>query len=675
MATSLRCLPDSLLKRCASSSRISSGSASTKAVFRTFNSTHTTQLSRPSISLGSCRWTSISTKSPITSTIPYPKSGYSTLIGNGTAHARFYSTRRSYDDSTAGMGERASKTHSRFSKNKKKRKDAAGRAFKDVQGYGDMLHGLDAGLNTARAMRKAKKMQPKPFTGKVAMYFANTSTAPDPVITEENLESMPKPNTIRTVKAVRVDRNVIGSESTDALVDYISEKKKTMTPAAIQRDVERLTLTGQALPTLQRKGDINNNKSLDEFFGEIVPQSEDDETAVGQLEKANALEKTRAFKQQASVISEEEAEEVGETVDSELVAEEEDDNDVWYGDEEEGEMDGIGGDADYAPKRLSPDDNSDLDELTPATRQAMLKVRSLFQGSLSFYQPPDGELALYVAMQQEKKKSISSQRAALTSANAVSVRNILSNTKTQDSVVGLSEQERKAIVGEKQKVPKSAKHVQPKAFFDYSQIQTLASREWSKSKRAGKELNTPLKEVAGLPQICVVGRSNVGKSSLLNCIMGPKFKSLRVSKTPGRTQNVQMLVVNEKFVVADTPGYGYAAATPKARKEMEHRIGEYLTSRLPRRVYMLIDARRGLGNADIRLADSLEQLHIVYQLVLTKIDKKQSREQEALIERNLQQWVSRRGCAMNDIIKTSSKDRSGIDQFRLSIFLACGFKL
>lgn len=565
---------------------------------------------------------------------------------------RQYSTAHS-EDRDASLGERASKTRSRYAKNSKKRKEAAGRAFKDVEGYGDMLHGVDAGLSPARAMRKAAKLQPKQFSGRVAMYFANSSNKPDPVITEENLESMPSPNSIRTVKAVKVDNDTLSTESTDPLIDFVSDKQSHMSPVQLQRTVQQMQAKNQSFPILQRKSRPPSTQAQ--------PQSQDHLTSHSEAEaRASPKESLNLQREEEDVLEDE-------------IEDFEEDDDVWNGEDEELDE---GDEGDLTPRRMRPDSEEDLGAMSTATREAIEKVRHLFQGTLSWYQPQDGEMSAYVAQQQEAKKSIPSQRAALTSANATSVRTILGGTKSADShIVGLSDAERAAIVGEKQKAPKAIRAVQPKAFFDYTQIQLLASRDYERAKRAGQKLDTPLKNVSKLPQICVVGRSNVGKSSLLNAVMGPKFKSLRVSKTPGRTQTVQMLVVSEKLVVTDTPGYGYAAATPKARKEMEHRIGEYLASRLPRRVYILIDARRGLGNADLRLADSLEQLHIVYQIVLTKCDKKQSAEQQALIERNIQQWVSRRGCAMNEVIKTSARERSGIDQLRLSIYLAGGFKL
>lgn len=661
MSTSLYSLSDSLLRQCAQLSRTGPAQVKNKPLIQSASYS----VSRVPRAPLSKQWSSYTSSTYSSLTLQNSTRVISAPTFLSTLQSRQYARheRREVDESS--LGERAAKTYSRHTKNQKKRKEAAGRAFQDVKGYGDMLHGLDSGMSTARAMRKAQKLQPKHFTGKVAMYFANTSTAPDPIITEETLESMPSPNSIRTVKSVKATNAMLGGESTDRLVDFVSEKQsELLTPTRIQSTIAQMASEGRALPVLQRRGQdsqIFDDEPISSKRSSLSLESGSSDTQLAKNSNKIVSDREALYQE-----TEEDLDEMAE------IDEFEDDDEAW--DAAEGEM--VEGEGGYAPRRVSPDVEEDLSSLSTASREAIEKVRSMFQGSLSWYQPQDGEMSMYVALQQEKRKSIPSQRTALTSANATSVRNILGGTKSAESRIhAITEEERMAMVGEKQKVPKATRAQQPKAFFDYTQIQTLASREFAKAKRVGKQLDTPLKDVAGLPQICVVGRSNVGKSSLLNSIMGPNFKTLRVSKTPGRTQQVQMLVLNDRMVVADTPGYGYAAATPKARKDMEHRIGEYLSSKLPRRVYILVDARRGLGNADIRLADSLEQLHTVYQIVLTKVDKKQPQEQRALIEKNIQQWVSRRGCAMNEIIKTSSRERSGIDQLRLSIYLASGFKL
>lgn len=543
-----------------------------------------------------------------------------------TRNRRYLATSTFEDDSDAPWGDRAKNTRAKYDHRQKKSKSAKGRAFKDVVGYGEMLHGVEAGLSPARAMRKARKLQPKPFSGKVAMYFANTSTEPERIITEETLESMPAPNTVRTVKSIRVTSGMLGTSSTDGLVDYITDMQKTASAEAIQHHMSKLIKTAEReeAPIAALKPQVKSVDRPETMLVEEEPVVED----------------------------------LDEEYDEEMYEEMDDDDD------EQVEKKEKSGEKPYRPIRIRPEE--DLEYMSPATQEAVKKVRKMFQGSLTWCQPLAGEITEYFEAQRQRKATIPSQRAALTSATAMSVRSILSQTANAQSA---------AELGEKKAKNKSLAKIQPKAFFDASKISELATSDYAKSKRAGSEMQGLLKDVINLPQICVVGRSNVGKSSLLNAIMGPKFDKLRVSKTPGRTQMVQMLTVSEKLVVVDMPGYGFAAASPAARKAMEQRIGEYLTSRLPRRVFMLIDARRGIGKSDVRLADSLEQLKIVYQVVLTKIDKVTNIEQAALVEKNVADWISRRSCAMPQIIKTSSKLGSGLDQLRLAIYLACGFQL
>jgi GTP-binding protein len=494
--------------------------------------------------------------------------------------------------------DRGSKTRSRYASKDKKNKNAKGRAFRDVVGYGGMIPALEAGLKPARAMRKAKKLEPKPFSGKVAMYYANTSDTPYQEVTEATMPNLPKPNEIRTVQSLRASSDVIGSESTEKMVDFVVGRQEGVTPRQLKHQFETAITKGQ--------------------FAEPHPST--------------------PFTTPAAP--------------SDDATEEYEDFDADQDIEE------------YAPRHIAPDDDSDLVGLSPTTRDAVTKVRHLFRGTLSFYQPLPGEISEFMAQKAEKLAQIPSQRTALTSATATSVRSILNGKK--DGVAPSTDMGVKL---------KPIRGIQAKSFFDAGKILDLASSEFVKAKRSGKEPTTPLKQLMALPQICVVGRSNVGKSSLLSAIMGPNFKKLRVSKTPGRTQDLHMVVVSEKLAVVDMPGYGYAAASPAARKEMEARIGEYLSSKLPSRVFLLIDARRGLGNSDIRLADSLEKLHLVYQIVLTKCDKISNHEKRALTHKNITDWLRRRPCGMPEVLETSSKDRTGLDQLRVAIYLACGIKL
>ena len=572
---------------------------------------------------------------------------------------RHFATSSSEGDSEAPWGDRAAQTRSRYLKNQKKSRSAKGRAFKDVVGYGDMVAGVEAGLSPARAMRKARKLQPKPFCGKVAMYFANTSTEPLPVITQETLESMPSPNSIRTVKSIRVSSDVLGSNSTNTLIDYVTEMQQnpTSTPESIQRQMSKMIQTAKEASVSLSVLQASQQQQKQQLQLQSQHQEQQRHHVSSSLSPSSSNAEHRKIAEDVNVRDMFVAKE-----------EEEEEEDAIFDDaqddlmELDSESSSSGVSPSYRPIRINPEE--DIEFMSPQTREAVTKVRKVFQGSLTWCQPIPGEITDFFEQQRQRKATLPSQRSALTSATASSVRTILAQSTASHVDLGLKKGKAKAL-----------SKLEPKRFFDISKLNELGSTGYTKTKRSGSETQGLLKDVINLPQVCVVGRSNVGKSSLLNSIMGPKFDKLRVSRTPGRTQLVQMLTVSEKLVVVDMPGYGYAAASPSARKAMEQRIGEYLTSRLPKRVFMLIDARRGVGKSDARLADSLEQLKLVYQIVLTKIDKVTNVEQAALVEKNIASWISRRSCAMPQIIKTSSKERSGLDQLRLAIYLACGFEL
>jgi GTP-binding protein len=131
---------------------------------------------------------------------------------------------------------------------------------------------------------------------------------------------------------------------------------------------------------------------------------------------------------------------------------------------------------------------------------------------------------------------------------------------------------------------------------------------------------------ATLPEIAFAGRSNVGKSSLLNRLVHRK-KFARVSNTPGRTREVNFFKVNDAFVLVDLPGYGYARISKERRAEWKPLIESYLkASPQLRGIVQLLDARHDPTNDDRQMLDFLSQLGVPTIIVLTKIDKLSSRE-------------------------------------------------
>ena len=129
-----------------------------------------------------------------------------------------------------------------------------------------------------------------------------------------------------------------------------------------------------------------------------------------------------------------------------------------------------------------------------------------------------------------------------------------------------------------------------------------------------------------LPQVAFAGRSNVGKSSLLNALLG-RAGLARVSRTPGRTRGIAFFEVEERCAFADLPGYGHAKVSREERGAWKDLVEGYFAScRLLRRVYLLVDVRRGPGEEERMLAEYLAERRISHRWVGTKADKLSPRE-------------------------------------------------
>ncbi len=123
-----------------------------------------------------------------------------------------------------------------------------------------------------------------------------------------------------------------------------------------------------------------------------------------------------------------------------------------------------------------------------------------------------------------------------------------------------------------------------------------------------------------LPEVAFLGRSNVGKSSLLNCLVGRAIA--RVSKTPGRTQQINFFLIDHRFVFADLPGYGFARVPLAIRQRWATLIEQYLESRRQLRVVvLLVDLRRGLQREELGLIRRFSRLGVRYVIVATKADR------------------------------------------------------
>lgn len=182
----------------------------------------------------------------------------------------------------------------------------------------------------------------------------------------------------------------------------------------------------------------------------------------------------------------------------------------------------------------------------------------------------------------------------------------------------------------------------------------------------------------GPPEIAFAGRSNVGKSSLINALLRQKGLA-RTSNTPGRTQELNYFIPDgysgkeddlPPMALVDMPGYGYAKA-PKAQVDQWTRlVFDYLRGRATlKRVYVLIDARHGIKTNDESILRLLDQAAVSYQIVLTKIDKIKAAGVPKLVART-GEAVSRRPAAFPGILSTSSEKAAGLDDLRDAILTA-----
>jgi GTP-binding protein len=170
----------------------------------------------------------------------------------------------------------------------------------------------------------------------------------------------------------------------------------------------------------------------------------------------------------------------------------------------------------------------------------------------------------------------------------------------------------------------------------------------------------------GAAEIAFAGRSNVGKSSLINGLTN-RIGLARTSNTPGRTQELNFFTSGNGLSIVDMPGYGYAEAPKKLVDAWNRLIKDYLRGRVSlRRVYVLIDSRHGLKANDKLTLDLLDQTAVSYQIVLTKIDKLKTGEL-AKVRAATEAAIAKRPAAFPTIIATSSETGEGMDLLRAEI--------
>ncbi|MFN4204621.1 MAG: ribosome biogenesis GTP-binding protein YihA/YsxC [Tabrizicola sp.] len=171
---------------------------------------------------------------------------------------------------------------------------------------------------------------------------------------------------------------------------------------------------------------------------------------------------------------------------------------------------------------------------------------------------------------------------------------------------------------------------------------------------------------ADRPEVCFAGRSNVGKSSLINALTGRKTLA-RASNTPGRTQEINYFALGESRYLVDLPGYGFAEAPVAVVAKWQALLRQYLSGRPTlRRAFVLIDARHGVKAVDEEILALLDRSAVTFQAVLTKVDKINRTERAAVIEQ-VKGALGKHPAAYPEILVTSSEKGEGIETLRALI--------
>lgn len=173
-----------------------------------------------------------------------------------------------------------------------------------------------------------------------------------------------------------------------------------------------------------------------------------------------------------------------------------------------------------------------------------------------------------------------------------------------------------------------------------------------------------------LPEVAFAGRSNVGKSSLINALVGHKHLA-RASNEPGRTRELNFFVLDDKLRLVDLPGYGWAKASKVEVKRFQNLGRDFLRGRPNlKRAYLLIDARHGLKAVDEEPMAAFDKAAVSYQIILTKADKLKPSEVEA-VQRRTEAAIIKRPAAFPRVLATSSEKGFGLPELRAEIMKAC----
>jgi GTP-binding protein len=175
---------------------------------------------------------------------------------------------------------------------------------------------------------------------------------------------------------------------------------------------------------------------------------------------------------------------------------------------------------------------------------------------------------------------------------------------------------------------------------------------------------------ADLPEVAFAGRSNVGKSSLINAVTG-RLHLARASTAPGRTREINFFVADDALRLVDLPGYGFAKVSRGEKNKFQNLGRAYLRGRPNlKRAYLLIDSRHGLKDVDLEAMEAFDLAAVSYQIVLTKADKLKPRDVQQVTAETLRK-IAKRPAAYPRVVATSAEKGTGIPELRAEILAAC----
>ena len=169
-----------------------------------------------------------------------------------------------------------------------------------------------------------------------------------------------------------------------------------------------------------------------------------------------------------------------------------------------------------------------------------------------------------------------------------------------------------------------------------------------------------------MPEFAFIGRSNVGKSSLINALT--KSDIAITSKTPGRTKQLNFFNIADKLYFVDMPGYGYAKANKKEIENWNDLIIKYLLGRTSlKRAFLLIDSRRGIMQNDLQIMQVLNDCGVLYQIILTKVDEIKQKELDFLLDKIKKDSINHTAL-FSEILISSSNKNVGLNEIRDTIY-------